>query len=90
VILMSVALGWFFSYTLGEDWETYFYIMSIMFLQSLCLIGSLLAVRSCGYRLVGHQAITDTATGNCSVTILWPTESSSSTSVPRVTWSHTN
>ncbi len=57
VILMSVSLGWFFSHTLGQDWETYFYIMSIMFLQSLCLIGSLLAVRTCGYRLVGHQAM---------------------------------
>jgi len=57
VILMSLALGWFFSYTLGEDWESYFYIMSIMFLQSLCLIGSLLVVRSCGYRLVSHRAM---------------------------------
>jgi len=57
VILMSLALGWFFSYAIGEDWEPYFYIMSIMFLQPLLLIGSLLAVRSCGYRLVRHGAM---------------------------------
>lgn len=57
VILMSVALGWFFSYTLGEAWEAYFYIMSIMFMESLCLIGSLLVVRSCGYRLVRDRAM---------------------------------
>jgi len=57
VILMSLALGWFVSYAFAQPWDTRFYIISMMFLQSLCLIGSLLVIRSCGYRLVGHRAM---------------------------------
>jgi hypothetical protein len=55
VILMSPALGALFCYAVGAQWEGYFNIMTIMLLQSLCLIGSLLVVRSCGYRLTRRK-----------------------------------
>jgi hypothetical protein len=34
------------------DWETHFYFSATMLLQSALVFGSLLVVRSCGYRLV--------------------------------------
>jgi hypothetical protein len=40
---------------IGQHWKTYAYVMTIMFLQTVLLVGSLLVVRSCGYRLVRYE-----------------------------------
>jgi hypothetical protein len=53
LIVMSLCLGWFLCYVYSAStWSEYFLILSIMFLHSLALLGSLLVIRSCGYRLV--------------------------------------
>jgi hypothetical protein len=46
VLIISAMLGWCFSYGVASDWETYVYVMIIMFLQTALLVGSLLVVRS--------------------------------------------
>jgi hypothetical protein len=56
VLIMSITLGWCFSYGVAPDWETYVYFMAIMFLQATLLVGSLLVGRSCGYRLVRYES----------------------------------
>jgi hypothetical protein len=56
VLIMSVMLGWCFSYGIGQHWEYYVYGMVIMFLQTALLVGSLLVVRSSGYRLVRYRS----------------------------------
>jgi hypothetical protein len=51
VLMMSAALGALLAYILNEGWETCFYLTTIMLLYTALLLGSLLVVRSCGYRL---------------------------------------
>jgi hypothetical protein len=52
VLAMSLALGAIFCYAINQGWDTWCYILAIMFLQSALLIASLLFVRSCRYRIV--------------------------------------
>ena len=52
-LLISAVLGLLFVYCVNADeWQSYFYIVSVMVLQAAVLISSLLIVRSCRYRLV--------------------------------------
>jgi hypothetical protein len=53
LLLISAVFGLLFMYCLSSDeWQSYFYSVSIMVLQAAVLVASLLIVRSCGYRLV--------------------------------------
>jgi hypothetical protein len=50
---ISLALGALFAFAVGPDgWEVYVDFPAVMFLQAAIVFGSLLVVRSCGYRLV--------------------------------------
>jgi hypothetical protein len=57
VLALALSLGVLFSFGINEGWDGYFYITSITVLQAVIVLGSLLVVRSCGYRLV-RQAMT--------------------------------
>jgi hypothetical protein len=53
LLVMSAVLGLLFMYAVNSDEpQAYFYSVSVMMLQAVVLIASLLIVRSCGYRLV--------------------------------------
>lgn len=53
VLLVSAVLGAALTYGVSQDrWESYLYIISMMLIHAGVLIGSLLVVRSCGYRLM--------------------------------------
>jgi hypothetical protein len=52
VLALSSALGVLFSFGINEGWDSYFSMIIIMDLQAVIVLGSLLVVRSCGYRLV--------------------------------------
>ena len=54
VLALALSLGVLFSFGINEGWDTYFYIVTIMVLQAVIVLGSLLVVRSCGYRLVSQ------------------------------------
>ena len=52
VLALASSLGVLFAYGINEGWESYVYVISIMALQAAVVLGTLLVVRSCGYRLV--------------------------------------
>jgi hypothetical protein len=52
VFILSPVLGAFFALAVGADSDGWIYILLIMLLYPTTLLGSLLIVRSCGYRLV--------------------------------------
>jgi len=52
VFVLSPMLGAFFAFTAGAHQAGWIYILLIMLLYPVALVGSLLVVRSCGYRLV--------------------------------------
>jgi hypothetical protein len=56
VLAFSVSLGAVFSYRVCHGWESYFYVNSIAVLQAAIVLGSLLVVRTCGYRLARRTA----------------------------------
>jgi hypothetical protein len=60
VFILSPVLGAFFAYAANAHSEGWVYIFSIMLLYPAALLGSLLIVRSCGYRLV-QRAVPSTA-----------------------------
>ena len=55
VLTLSVVIGALLPYAIENRWETYVYLISITFFQILIFIGSLLVVRSCGFRLVRRK-----------------------------------
>jgi acid phosphatase family membrane protein YuiD len=52
VLALASALGVFFSIGINEGWDSYVFVIMVMVLQAAIVLGSLLVVRSCGYRLV--------------------------------------
>jgi CDP-diglyceride synthetase len=52
VFVLSPMLGAFFAFAAGAQQAGWIYILLIMLLYPVGLLGSLLVVRSCGYRLV--------------------------------------
>jgi hypothetical protein len=52
VLALASALGVFFSFGINEGWDSYVFVIMVMVLQAAIVLGSLLVVRSCGYRLV--------------------------------------
>jgi hypothetical protein len=52
VLALALSLGVLFSFGVNENWKTYVFIATITVLQAVIVLGSLLVVRSCGYRLV--------------------------------------
>jgi hypothetical protein len=52
VFVLSPMLGAFFAFACGAHSAGWVYILLIMLLYPAALLGSLLVVRSCGYRLV--------------------------------------
>jgi hypothetical protein len=52
VLVLSSLLGVFFAFAAGAHSAGWVYILLIMLLYPTALLGSLLVVRSCGYRLV--------------------------------------
>ena len=57
VLLCAIAFGALFAYGIGEDrrWEEITYFVTITAGQSALVLGSLLALRGAGYRLVGRS-----------------------------------
>jgi hypothetical protein len=53
VLALSPLLGAFFAFAAGAPPDGWAYIILTLLLYAVLLIGSLLVVRSCGYRLVG-------------------------------------
>jgi hypothetical protein len=56
VFVLSPVLGAFFAFGIGAHSGGWIYILLIMLLYPAALLGSLLIVRSCGYRLVRPAA----------------------------------
>jgi hypothetical protein len=56
VLVLSPLLGAFFAFAAGAHPHGWAYIILIMLLYAALLLGSLLVVRSCGYRLVRRAA----------------------------------
>jgi hypothetical protein len=52
VFVLSAVLGVFFAFAAGAHQAGWIYILSIMVLYPAALVGSLLVMRSCGYRLI--------------------------------------
>jgi hypothetical protein len=53
-LLLSLAIAATFCWCFAADWESWFYVTTILVLEIALSLGSLLVVRSCGYRLVPY------------------------------------
>lgn len=62
VLILSPVLGAFFALAADAQRAEWVYIILTMLLYAAALLGSLLVVRSCGYRLVGRRTPTPDAT----------------------------
>ena len=53
-LLLSLAIAATFCWCFDADWDSWFYVTTVLVLEAVLSLGSLLVVRSCGYRLVPH------------------------------------